>query len=648
MCGIAGILTDRQDLDLSTALDKMLAALRHRGPDDEGRTETELPGGRRLGLAQARLSIIDLTPAGHQPMHDPESGSWIAYNGEVYNHQDIRRRLTPGKFLSTSDTATILRGWAETGDGVLRQLRGMFAFGLYDGRRQHFWLVRDRLGIKPLYVSQSAHGTWVFASELRALLASGLVARRLNPMALESYLAFGAVAAPWTMVEKITSLLPGESWQFDLNDTEAVEPVRRRYWRPAFVPRSGLQLTYDDAVEHLRPVLLEAIKLRMLADVPVGIFLSGGIDSSAIVAALSSQGYTPRTFSVVFSESDYDESKHSRLVARWFGCEHMELFLRPRRVLAEFEQAVGAYDQPSIDGMNTYFIAQATRHAGVKVALSGLGGDELFAGYPYFRMLSRLERGPQRRMAALVHGLLRWAAPRSTRTTKLGAILQGSGLRVANYAVCRSVMDSRRRATIFGYAPDDEIPLPAALSEELEAAARDLDPVNAHSLLEISLYMANMLLRDTDQMSMAHSLEVRDPLLDYVLVETVGQIPGHLKLARGRRNCAKALLIDALPAALPEHVLRRPKMGFVFPWEHWLRNELRSRVEKVLTDSELLAAVALNSQAVQQLWHNYLRGKPGLRYTDILSLVHLLHWVGRHRLTLEQSGAAPAEPVLAQ
>jgi asparagine synthase (glutamine-hydrolysing) len=206
-------------------------------------------------------------------------------------------------------------------------------------------------------------------------------------------------------------------------------------------------------------------------------------------------------------------------------------------------------------------------------------------------------------------------------------------------------MDSLRRATIFEHVPDGEIPLPAAVSQDLEAAARDLDPINAHSLLEISLYMANMLLRDTDQMSMAHALEVRDPLLDYVLVETVAQIPGHLKLAGGRQNCAKGLLIDALPAALPDHVLRRRKMGFVFPWEHWLRNELRTRVENVLTDPKLLSAVALNREAVEQLWLNYLRGKPGLRYTDILSLVHLLNWVGRHRLTLENAGPTPTERV---
>jgi len=634
MCGVAGVLTDRDDLNLPPVLEKMLAALRHRGPDDEGCQEIALPEGCRLGLAHSRLSIIDLSYAAHQPMHDPQSDSWIVYNGETYNHPSIRKRLKESKFHSTGDTETILKGWAELGSDVLGLLRGMFAFALYDGRRHELVLVRDRLGIKPLYVARVEPGTWAFASELRALLASGLIDRRLNPAAIESYLAFGAVAAPWTLLDGVVSVLPGECWRFSFERRHGPpEPRVQRYWRPTFVPRSAPTPTYDEAVERLRPVLLEAVKLRMLSDVPVGVFLSGGVDSSSLVAALASQGYTTRTFSVVFSERSYDESKHARMVARDFGTLHMELYLRPARVLDEFDEAVGSYDQPSIDGLNTYFIAQATRRAGVKVALSGLGGDELFAGYPYFRLLSRLEGGLQRRGAWLLHSFLRWLAPRSTRTTKLGSILQGSGSRLTNYAFCRGLMDGARRAKIFRLPPRAELPLPSAICSELEAAAADLDPINAHSLLELSLYMANMLLRDTDQMSMAHGLEVRDPLLDYLLVETLAQMPGCLKLARGHHRCSKSLLVDALPVGLPREVLRRPKMGFVFPWNHWLRNELRPRVDEILTDRRSLTAAALEPRAVRRLWQEFLAGRQGVRYTDILCLVHLLRWVSSHGLS---------------
>lgn len=279
MCGIAGILTRQDDLELDAPLQSMLAALRHRGPDDEGSVQVPLPGGFRLGLAQTRLAIIDLSPAGHQPMTELESGSWIVYNGEVYNYHVLRERLGDIAFRSTSDTETILRGWLRFGEATLASLRGMFAFALYDKQQHELWLVRDRLGIKPLYVIQTAPETWVFASEVRALLASGLVERRVRSEAVASYLAFGACTAPWTMLAGVESVLPGECWRFDLNPQRASPRIEKKcYWRPRFVSRGTAAPTRAEAVERLRPVLLEAAALRMVADVPVGVFLSGGID----------------------------------------------------------------------------------------------------------------------------------------------------------------------------------------------------------------------------------------------------------------------------------------------------------------------------------------------------------------------------------
>jgi asparagine synthase (glutamine-hydrolysing) len=633
MCGIAGILTRNPELDVGRALDAMRAALRHRGPDDEGCAEVALPDGYRLGLAHTRLAILDLSPGGHQPMHDVATGSWITYNGEVYNHQAIRRDLPGQAFRSTSDTETILAAWALQGSRALDALRGMFAFALYDGQRRQLWLVRDRLGIKPLYVRRVDATTWVFASELRALLASGLCPRRLNPAAVESYLAYGAVTAPWTLLDGVESLLPAESWRFDVPGNGRLEPERTIYWRPPFTARGERSPTREDALEQLRPVLREAVGLRMVSDVPVGVFLSGGIDSSSVVAALAGQGHRLRTFSVVFGERGYDESAHSRTIAQQFDTEHTELLLKPEQVLADFERAVGAYDQPSIDGVNTYFISEATRAAGVKVALSGLGGDELFAGYPYFRLLARLDGTWRRRLAGVAHHALRWLAPQSTRTRKLGAILAGDGSRLENYAVCREVLAADRRGCLFHRA-NGALPLPAAMQKALVPQAEPLDVVNAQSLFELALYMANMLLRDLDQMSMAHALEVREPLLDHLLVETVAALPGPLKLRPGRWSPTKGLLVDALPTRLPESVLRRTKMGFVFPWERWLRHELKGWVEAVLTDRPTLEAAGLDPAAVGQLWGEYQASVPGVRYTDILCLVHLLCWVRRHGLAL--------------
>lgn len=635
MCGIAGILTARSTLELHSALEPMRAALAHRGPDGSGCVDVALPGGLRLGLVHTRLAILDLSQAGQQPMHDPESETWITYNGEVYNHQDIRRDLPGRRYHSQSDTETLLAAWGHEGAPALGRLRGMFAFALYDGRRRELWLVRDRLGVKPLYVSRVAPDTWVFASEVRALLASGLCERHLDPAALHAYLAFGAAIAPHTFVQGVESLLPGEAWRFRLDPPETpLEPERRRYWRPRFARADAEGVSYAEAVEQLRRPLLEAVGLRMVADVPVGVFLSGGIDSGSVVAALASQGHRLRTFSVVFGERHYDESEQARQVAHRFGTEHAELFLQPARVLEEFDQALGAYDQPSIDGVNTYCISKATRQAGVKVALSGLGGDELFAGYPYFRYLARLQQPLARVLAHAASRLLCWLFPASSRTTKLEALLRAGTSRVSGYLACRQLMAPARRAALLRCALQDDGPIVPAIARGLEAETSGLDAVNAHSLLELSLYLADMLLRDTDQMSMAHALEVREPLLDHVLVETVAALPGPVKLARGRQSATKGLLVDALPAMLPRAVVRKRKMGFVFPWERWLRHELRERVADALTDQQALVTAGLSPEAVAGLWRGFLTGQPGIRYTDVLALVHLLHWVRLHRLSL--------------
>lgn len=639
MCGIAGLVTTRPDLDLGPVLERMQGCLHHRGPDDRGQAIVSLPSGHRLGLTQTRLSILDLSAAGHQPMQDPESGSWITFNGEVYNHLALRQAMPEVAFRSGSDTETILKSWARQGVDALAGFRGMFAFGLFDARRHCFWLVRDRLGVKPLYVAAVGADTWLFASEVRALLASGFCSRRLSAEALDSYLAFGAVAAPATLLQEVQSLLPGEAWSFSLDSAESsLVPRKTIYWRPGFVPADSPPVRRQEALERIRPILLDAVSLRMVADVPVGVFLSGGIDSSAIVAALASQGHTLRTFSVVFGERQFDESTHSREVARRFGTEHTELLIRPEDVLQQFEKVLRAYDQPSIDGVNTYFISQATRQAGVKVALSGLGGDELFAGYPYFRVLARLDRAIPRQMAQLAHRLLRWFQPRSTRTTKLGELLAQQKTQLGRYAICRRLMDSSRRSLLFQPSVRSRpIPLPQSLVTRLEQETAKLDTVNAYSRLELALYMGNMLLRDMDQMSMAHALEVREPLLDHILIETVAALPGALKLEAGRQTRTKGLLVDALPVELPASVLQRSKMGFVFPWERWLRHELRAHVSGILLDRPGVAAAGLNLDGVQLLWQDFLEGHPGVRYTDILSLVHLLCWVTQHRLSVDRT-----------
>jgi asparagine synthase (glutamine-hydrolysing) len=631
MCGIAGILTLRDDLELGPLLSGMCQALGHRGPDDRGWETIDLPGGFRLGLAQTRLAILDLSAAGHQPMAVPDSHSWIAYNGEIYNHLEVRSQV-PAEYRSQTDTETILRCWMAQGERVLQSLRGMFAFGLYDGLRRQFWLVRDRLGIKPLYVCRIDARTWVFASEVRAILATGLVSRCIDRRALNAYLALGAVPAPWTLVSGIQSLLPAERWRFDLDDpTRELAPERSRYWRPRLADAKSAVPDWQDAVGEVRRQLLDATRLHMLSDVPVGAFLSGGVDSTAVVAALTSQNCKVRTFSVGFRESRFDESHHARKIASRLGTEHSELIFEPCDVLREFTPALASYDQPSIDGLNTFFISQAVRRAGVTVALSGLGGDELFAGYPYFRHLQQTERPAVRLGARAAYQVLRRFSPGQIRTIKLGRLLDAGNNRLARWLACREVMlPGRRRELLGDFVSAGCDVLPSEIRQELEEETARLDPVNAQTLCEMSLYMSDMLLRDTDQMSMAHALEVRVPLLDHRLVETVLALPGSLKTRSNASAPLKRLLVEAIAPEVPPSLLNRPKQGFVLPWERWLRGALRQTVADRLHDRGAVAAAGLQFQAIEALWEQFTAGRPGVRASDILGLVNLLQWVRRH------------------
>ncbi len=392
-------------------------------------------------------------------------------------------------------------------------------------------------------------------------------------------------------------------------------------------------MSHGEAVERLRPVLLDSFSSHMISDVPVGVFLSGGVDSSSLVAALTYCGHQLHTFSLHFGEREYDESLHASMISKQFGTQHTALTLSPSTAVEQFQSVLTAYDQPSIDGFNTYFISQAVAKAGIKVALSGLGGDELFAGYTNFRLAAYLDRPVNRVLARYIQECMRVTAPGSSRAAKLDAILKGDGQRLRNYTIIRQLMmPDRRNHCLSQPVEDDTMAIPVESAELLGDAARKLDPINAYSLFELSLYLSDMLLRDADQMSMVHPVEIRVPLLDHVLVETIAGIPGGLKAQRLGSSLKKRLLVDALPQPLPTEVSQRPKMGFVLPWELWLRNELASTVSWILHDEPTVLNASLRPEAVIGLWNGFLTGQPGIRYTDILGLVNLLHWVREHRV----------------
>jgi asparagine synthase (glutamine-hydrolysing) len=370
MCSIAGIF-GRGEQEVVV---RMNEAQRHRGPDDQGIVQCE-----DVVLGNTRLAIIDTSAAGHQPMHDPETGNWITYNGETYNFKELRRELG-GEWASNTDTEVVLRAYRRWGADAFRRLRGMFALAIWDNQRKRLILARDPLGIKPLYY-YAAKDQLIFASELRALLASGLVPRRLSAAGLDSYLANGSVAAPLTIIDGVRQLLPGHY-------LESVEFKEIEF----AVPRSDeVPDCRDEAVARLRAGLEESVRAHLVSDVPLGVFLSGGMDSSALVALMSRiSEQRPKTFSVVFDEATFTEAPFSRAVAARFQTDHTEITLNEDRLLSILPEALAAIDQPTMDGINTFVVSQAVKNAGITVALSGLGGDELFAGYPSFRRALKL------------------------------------------------------------------------------------------------------------------------------------------------------------------------------------------------------------------------------------------------------------------
>ena len=566
-----------------------------------------------IGFAHTRLSILDLSPLGHQPMQDPATGSWIVFNGEIYNFRDLRRELESAGvgFRSQSDTEVILAAYRVWGEGCLSRLRGMFAFALWDAPQKRLLLARDPMGIKPLYYFQT-ETVFLFASEVRTLLQTGLVPRKPDSTGVLSYLAFGSVYEPWTIIEGVSPVLPGHVLILEKGTVTS-----REYWNP-LRQAGGRDLGEEPspdrhaATDRLPAILRDAVLSHLVSDVPVGVFLSGGIDSSSLVAILSHNGVRANTFSLVFGEEEFDEGQYSRAVARRFGTDHHEIPVSPDDTLPLLPDALRAMDQPTIDGINTYLVSAKTRAAGLKVALTGLGADEMFAGYSNFRRVPQMERVaawsshlPSFARRALA-GSASVFAGHGDRNRKLAELAAGGDSIAHPYFLMRMLFGPGERKALF--ASEDyeatERELAAVLQRSI-AESKHLDPVNRVSYLEACCYMKNTLLRDSDFMSMALGLELRVPFLDRALVETCFRIPGREKL---RGSLPKGLLLASLGAELPTEIVNRPKRGFTFPFERWLRAEMKSVVEKTLLGKENSPA-PLNHEAVGQTWKRFLVGE---------------------------------------
>jgi asparagine synthase (glutamine-hydrolysing) len=647
MCGIAGALFwDEADIgrDAGDLVSAMVDALGHRGPDGRGLVRCAGPVADRrtptVVLGHTRLAILDLSERGRQPMKSASAPVWITFNGEIYNFKSLRRELEArGRvFRSDTDTEVILQGYEEWGARVVDRLRGMFAFAIWDGCAGELLLARDRLGIKPLYCYQDSRGV-IFASEIRALLAAGLVSREIDRVAVSHFLAYQAVPPPRTLISQVRAQPPGHvvHWGSTPGAT-----VTRRYWDLlGSAATDGAEATPQEARERVGALLRESAALHLISDVPVGVFLSGGIDSSALVALTAAAGATPRTFTVVLPGSSLDEAPFARSIARRFAAEHVEIVLDEVELRQRLPEALASVDHPTADGFNTYVVSKAVRAAGVTVALSGLGGDEMFCGYPSFRRLRTLSsyaplwrRSPRPARAAAA-AAVRALGRESVASRKAAAVLESDGALARTFPLTRQVFAADERQALLQ-------------PEAFEAARREGDPyvrlleaaIAAHpaaglmslvSFAEARTYMHDVLLRDTDQMSMAHGLEARVPLLDHCLVEYVMGLPDAVK-APG--ETPKQLLVESLPAPLPDACVHRPKQGFVLPFDRWMRGELRSFCEHRLGRMGLAGRGLFREAGLSALWQSFLADDGRTSWSRPWALVALDSWIEQNGINV--------------
>lgn len=599
----------------------------HRGPDDRG-VHSDGP----LTIGMCRLAIID--PAnGHQPMVSPDGRFWLVFNGAIYNHRELRAELEAAGwvFRTHCDTEVLLAAFAHRGPDCLPRLRGMFAFAVWDAREQRLFLARDPLGIKPLYHARLPDGGLVFGSELNALHASGLLPCEIDPASVGEYLAWFSVPAPRTIYRGIANLPPGHSLTLQTGGSQQTGA----WWKlPAPRQPDRAAKNYQEFIHGLRHQLEDTIRAHRVADVPVGAFLSGGMDSAAVVGLMARQGGARlKTFSLVFDESAYSEQAGARFAANAFGTEHHEEVITGARVAADLPRILAAFDQPTGDGINTYYASRMARSGGVTVALSGLGGDELFGGYPSFRDLPRLQkllplwrRVPAGARDRIVEFLRQRAGGRSRKLADFLAhardlhelaSLQRRVLPEAQRLALLSA-DARRQAVRLG--PNHPM---------LDDFAFDLSGADAFQIIsawELRTYMADVLLRDSDVFSMAHSLELRVPFVDRVLVEWLWPQPSWFKFDPAR---PKRALADATADLVPAAIRHRPKQGFTLPFAEWMRRELRPFLEDTFAPASLAGCPWLEAGEVTRLWRSYLAGKDSRAWSRVWTLAILVAFANR-------------------
>lgn len=638
MCGIAGFI-DRWSANVTgeraeraNRLDNMCQVIRHRGPDDQGMFVED-----GVALGMRRLSIIDLA-GGHQPISGEDRTITIVFNGEIYNFKELKADLESRghTFQTNSDTEAIVHAFEEYGASSVNQLRGMFVFAIWDDKAQQLFIARDRVGKKPLYYTLTADGTFVFGSEIKSLLEHPAVHREIAPESLDAYLTLGYVPDPLSIFKGIFKLPPGNSLLFSKGQVKVSE-----YWD--FDYSTATSRKEIDYIEELRELLDESVRLRLISDVPLGAFLSGGVDSSTVVALMARHMDQPvKTFSIGFHEDSYNELEYARLTAKKFGTEHHEFFVTPE-ICEIVEELVWHFDEPFADSsaIPTYMVSKLARQH-VTVVLSGDGGDELFAGYTRY-LVDRKRSG-----FALIPGVVR------------KGIMQPLGTHLPHGAIGRNFIHNISLDPIDRYL--DSVSVFTRLNKEslytsdfqrrlgedknwatgcfqrLSTKVHSTDALDRLLYLDSKTYLPGDILTKVDRMSMAVSLEARAPLLDHKLIEFVTRIPASLKLAGGE---TKHILKRAVADLVPAEILNRPKQGFGIPMQEWINQQLREPMHEVLTEARTRQRGYLNPKYLNVLLDEHERGRRD-HSTGLWALFMLELW---HRQFIDEAGSRSRKSV---
>ena len=619
MCGINGIYNISKLNSPLQEMEKMVAKQKHRGPDASGTYANDF-----LVFGHSRLSIIDPDPSADQPFYSSDNKFVLIFNGELYNYKKIRESLPGYPFRTNSDTEVILAAYQKWGTNCVHQFNGMFAFAIWDVEKSALFIARDRLGIKPLYVYDNNESI-VFSSEIRSLMECSLVKKKIDKDSFVDYLRYNTVHAPKTIIEGVKVLMPGHfMW------VSEDEYKNEAYWDiNECINRKSDNQSYEEIKFEVKNRLTKSVKKRLMADVPFGAFLSGGIDSSAIVALMSELTDKPlKTFNISFAEDAFSEAKYARIIANKYETDHTEIKLTPADFLSDLPSALSAMDHPSGDGPNSFVVSKATKDAGVKMALSGLGGDELFAGYDIFpRAVSLLDKkwiysfpiGIRRLMGKA----LKIVKPTIASDKTVETITQKYLELPFYYPINRQVLNDELISTLTGFSvlPENEVYRIGLNGIDVKASGFNSPFLSKVSYMEINTYMQNILLRDTDQMSMAQSLEVRVPFLDHELVEYVYGVADEHKFPYS----PKKLLVDSLGDLLPKEIVNRPKMGFTFPWEQWMKNELKDFCIKNLTN--LVDRELLDKKQLWDMWDRFIKGNQKATWSRLWPLVVLGFWL---------------------